>query len=86
MPVRRNRIIMNKSFILVCGITLASLLCGSDAYALDEPKTPYWRDINVTGINREPARTAFMNYPTMDEARKGVYEASSRMQDRKSVV
>ena len=80
MPVRRNRIIMNKSFILVCGITLASLLCGSDAYALDEPKTPYWRDINVTGVNREPARTAFMNYPTMDEARKGVYEASSRMQ------
>lgn len=39
-------------------------------------KLPYWRDINVTSVGREPARTEFMTYATRAQAATGDYAQS----------
>lgn len=37
---------------------------------------PYWKDIQVTSVNREAPRSAFMSYATKEQAATGKYEAS----------
>ena len=37
-------------------------LCSVTATAWAQEALPYWKDIQTVGVNREPARTAFMTY------------------------
>ena len=37
---------------------------------------PYWRNVSVTSINREPARTQFMSYPDKESAMSMKFEES----------
>lgn len=37
---------------------------------------PYWKDVNITSVNKIPARSAFMTYPDKVSALKGTYAAS----------
>ncbi|MCH5329042.1 MAG: beta-galactosidase, partial [Coprobacter sp.] len=46
-------------------------------YAADTGDTlPYWRDLTVTSVNKEPARTAFMNFSSRSDALGGEWESS----------
>ena len=42
----------------------------------DNPQKPYWQDIQVTSVNREAPRSAFMTYADREQALTGRYEAS----------
>ena len=39
-------------------------------------KLPYWRDMNVFAVNKEPAHTAFMTFDSRSAALRGVWEQS----------
>lgn len=41
-----------------------------------EGKLPYWRDLRVTAVNQQPARTAFMTFDSRPAAERGVWEES----------
>ena len=43
-------------------------LCCVTATAWAQETLPYWKDIQTVGVNREPARTAFMTYENRDQA------------------
>jgi len=43
-------------------------LCCVAATAWAQETLPYWKDIQTVGVNREPARTAFMTYENRDQA------------------
>ena len=43
-------------------------LCCVTATAWAQENLPYWKDIQTVGVNREPARTAFMTYDNRDKA------------------
>ena len=43
-------------------------LCCVAATAWAQPTLPYWKDIHTVGVNREPARTAFMTYENRNQA------------------
>ena len=43
-------------------------LCCVAATAWAQQTLPYWKDIQTVGVNREPARTAFMTYENRDQA------------------
>ena len=40
-------------------------LCCVTATAWAQETLPYWKDIQTVGVNREPARTAFMTYENL---------------------
>ena len=42
----------------------------------DNPDKPYWKDIQVTSVNREEPRSAFMSYANRAQALTGDYEES----------
>ena len=42
--------------------------CCVAATAWAQETLPYWKDIQTVGVNREPARTAFMTYENRDQA------------------
>ncbi len=44
------------------------LLCATTAFAQSQEKLPYWKDIQVTDVNREQPRTAFMTYDQRSDA------------------
>lgn len=48
---------------------------GTTIYA-DNPDKPYWKDIQVTSVNREEPRSAFMTYANRAQAMTGDYEES----------
>lgn len=48
---------------------------GTTTYA-DNPDKPYWKDIQVTSVNREEPRSAFMTYANRAQAMTGDYEES----------
>ena len=54
--------------------------CCVAATAWAQETLPYWKDIQTVGVNREPARTAFMTYEnrnqalTMDKAKSPYYQ------------
>ena len=43
-------------------------LCFVATTAWAQETLPYWKDIQTVGVNREPARTAFMTYENRDQA------------------
>ena len=43
-------------------------LCCVAATTWAQETLPYWKDIQTVGVNREPARTAFMTYENRDQA------------------
>ena len=43
-------------------------LCCVAATTWAQSALPYWKDIQTVGVNREPARTAFMTYENRDQA------------------
>ncbi|MDR1122122.1 MAG: DUF4981 domain-containing protein, partial [Dysgonamonadaceae bacterium] len=45
-----------------------------------EQKKPYWRDLNVISVNKEPAHASFMTYQDKTTALKGKYENSAYYQ------
>ena len=55
-------------------------LCCVAATTWAQSALPYWKDIQTVGVNREPARTAFMTYEnrnqalTMDKAQSPYYQ------------
>ena len=67
---------LRKSYRLVaCATAIASLL---PAWAANDTakNLPFWQDMHVTGINRQPARSHFMTYPSAKEAMTQKYENS----------
>lgn len=55
---------------------LTTLCCMPQAAQADHTPLPYWQDMNVTSVNREAPRSAFMTYATKEQAATGRYEAS----------
>ena len=43
-------------------------LCSVTSTVWAQEPLPYWKDIQTVGVNREPARTAFMTYENRDQA------------------
>ena len=43
-------------------------LCCATATSWAQETLPYWKDIQTVGVNREPARTAFMTYENRNQA------------------
>ena len=43
-------------------------LCCVAATTWAQSVLPYWKDIQTVGVNREPARTAFMTYENRNQA------------------
>ena len=57
--------------------TLTSLaLCCVATLAWAQTSLPYWKDIQTVGVNREPARTAFMTYENRSQAISQDYSQS----------
>ncbi|WP_366646827.1 sugar-binding domain-containing protein, partial [Bacteroides sp.] len=46
------------------------------ATAIDNPKKPYWQDVQVVAVNKEYPRTAFMTYDSKATALTGKFENS----------
>jgi beta-galactosidase len=53
-----------------------ALLCTTFAAAQPVAVTPYWRDMHVVSVRKEPPRTSFMTYPNRNIAPDERYEAS----------
>ncbi len=52
------------SFVAIVALSMA-VYAGN---GMDVEKLPYWQDVQVTSVNKEPARTAFMTYTDRDAA------------------
>lgn len=52
------------SFVAIAALSMA-VYAGN---GMDVEKLPYWQDVQVTSVNKEPARTAFMTYTDRDAA------------------
>lgn len=59
---------------LLVALALTLLLGYTKAYG--EDKLPYWRDLNVVSVNKQPPRTAFMTFQDKATALKGKWENS----------
>ena len=48
------------AYVVGCGLPLAS----SESFAAqqEQPKMPYWQDLQTLSVNREAPRTSFMTY------------------------
>lgn len=65
---------------LHCILLGGFLLAGSTVQAGNEPKKPYWQDIQVTSVNREYPRSSFMTYDNRTDALTGKFEKSKYYQ------
>lgn len=54
---------------------VATALGADDSYKSDE-RLPYWRDLKVCAVNKEPSRSAFMTFGSRSGAEAGVWEES----------
>lgn len=62
--------------------SILALIMGVSVTALQaQEKLPYYRDIDVVSVNKEPARAAFMTYPTSADALKGQYRDMPNFMD-----
>ena len=53
-------------------LTIATLACVSATMAQSAaPKMERWQDPNIYEVNREPMRSSFILYPTLEEAKAG---------------
>ncbi len=57
-------------------IVFSMLLTGVSGSSLCAQSTPYWKDINVIGVNKEAPRTTFMTYDKEKDASTLQYENS----------
>ena len=60
--------------VVGCGLALAS--AESFAAQQEQPKMPYWQDLQTVSVNREAPRTSFMTYDDREAALSGKYENS----------
>lgn len=60
-----------KSILFLAGL---SPVIGTQAQ--NEPKKPYWQDIQTVSVNKEYPRSSFMTYDVRDHALTGKYEKS----------
>lgn len=62
---------------LVSGwLCCCTLLSAVPSFAADQPKKPYWQDIQTVAVNKEYPRTAFMTYGDRNSALTQKYENS----------
>ena len=66
----------NKMFACVVGCGLALASAESFAAQQEQPKMPYWQDLQTVSVNREAPRTSFMTYDDREAALSGKYENS----------
>lgn len=57
--------------LMACALALGAMI---PAFAASD--LPYFKDHRITGVNRQPARSHFMTYPTADKALTQKYENS----------
>lgn len=58
-------------------LLIASMVgVGISAFAADPSGLPYWRDMNVTSVNKEAPRTEFSSWDNRDAALSGKFEDS----------
>lgn len=58
----KNSNMRNKMFACVVGCGLALASAESFAAQQEQPKVPYWQDLQTVSVNREAPRTSFMTY------------------------
>ncbi|MCH5330583.1 MAG: beta-galactosidase, partial [Alistipes sp.] len=56
--------------------TLVSTVIFAGAVSADNQHLPYWRDMNVFALNKQPAHTAFMTFGDREKALGGDWEQS----------
>ena len=52
------------------------LMASAFASAGNEPKKPYWQDVQVVAVNKEYPRSSFMTYENRANALTGKFEKS----------
>ena len=65
-----------RPLILWGSLTAFFLSMTLTATAIDNPKKPYWQDVQVVAVNKEYPRTAFMTYDSKATALTGKFENS----------
>lgn len=64
---------------------ISALVAGCALPFQAQEKLSYYRDINVTSVNKEPARSAFKTYLSRNEALEGNYRAAANYLDLNGV-
>ena len=67
MKLKGKRLFYSILGIILCWLSQDFAIAGD---------LPYWKDVNITSVNKIPARSAFMTYPDKVSALKGIYAAS----------
>lgn len=65
-----------KAKIMLKRIALSMYVLALSISTFADENLPYWRDLNVLSVNKQPARTAFMVYQSKDNAIDGNWENS----------
>lgn len=65
-----------RNFRLFIQLVATSIFLPLNTYA-ENPKLPYWKDIQTVSVNREEPRSAFMTYADKTQAMTGKYESST---------
>ena len=65
-----------RNFRLFIQLVATSIFLPLNTYA-ENPKLPYWKDIQTVSVNREEPRSAFMTYANKTQAMTGKYESST---------